>query len=101
MEIKENEVLQALECHKNKNCTECPYKMKACSDTLFTDSLTVIYNLKKKNAQLKTAISEARKEFVERLEDKMFILPYDGRDCIVVPKDDINNLLQEMEGNKT
>jgi hypothetical protein len=56
-----------------------------------------IKEVKELEVKLKTAKSEAYKEFAERLKEKYGYYDWENK-CIVYPEDEIDNLLKELVG---
>ena len=111
MEIKE--IIKALECctgeTEDADCSICPYNdegfcnlnaLKEALDLINRqqkDKSALVEHLKKARRQLKTAKSEARKEFAERLKEKQeYYETSEGYQSFIVDVKDIDNLLKEM-----
>ena len=103
-------------CNLSKTDKECIYAVfdlvdsqKAEIERLNKANTSVVEHLKKSRRQLKTAKSEAIKEFAERLKEKAETETYidylpNGNsyeyEYKTVDVDDINNLVKEMVGDE-
>lgn len=114
--MTDNDIIKALECCgcDNYQCDNCPYAYKTC--TVYKDSLDLINSQKAEierlrsmnraklatihdlQIELKTAKSEAIKEFAERLKKRIYkggVHPTVEDEFIC----DIDNLIKEMVGD--
>lgn len=108
--MKDNEIIKALECcvyiGENENCNKCKYNQEYLhGSSLLMNALGLINRQKAENERLKAEAGmtegyaealeqKARKEFAERLKDSFcYDWIYKGEKI----KEDIDNLLKEME----
>ena len=115
----DDEIVKALECCSSEitegyTCDACPYINKGCDLNLLRDSSALINRQKaeieklkgqkrvlvlfwkEENKKLKTAKSEAIKEFAERLYDNVKLIPDGSLDI----EYEINALVKEMTEEK-
>ena len=121
--MTDNEIIKALECcsYDNYQCDNCPYAYKTC--TIYKDSIDLINHQKAEierlrsmnraklatihdlQIELKTAKSEAVKEFAERLKNKIktecnpYGKPTFDYDTSIAIMHYIDNLVKEMVGD--
>ena len=111
--MTDNEIIKALECcsYDNYQCDNCPYAYKTC--TIYKDSIDLINHQKAEierlrsmnraklatihdlQIELKTAKSEAVKEFADRL----IAVSHPYADTQMVFEIQIKNLVKEMVGD--
>ena len=121
--MTEDEIIKALECCLAKenceviSCEKCPLeKQYECTDIMFHQTIDLINRQKaeikgwkEQNIRLNkecdhyfrfasTAKSEAIKEFAERLKEKATGTFFE--ECKYVNTEDIDNLVEEMVGDK-
>lgn len=100
--MTDSEIVKALECCKNLNCSACPKKANLfvtdCDVKLCEEAIDLI---NRQQAELKKAKSEAVKEFAENLKRKselvapsVWAIPYRA-----VAVADIDKLTEEMGRN--
>lgn len=117
--MTDNDIIKALECcsYNNYQCDNCPYAYKTC--TVYKDSIDLINHQKAEierlrsmnraklatihdlQIELKTAKSEAIKEFAEKAKEKMRDLArvdFQGVDYCLIGKSFLDNLVKEMVG---
>ena len=92
--MTDNEIIKALKCCINNKCSNCPLRKMACSETVaMENALDLIYRQKAEikrlrsmnqakldmihdvRAELENAKAEARKEFAEALNEKLYSFP--------------------------
>lgn len=104
--MTDSEIVKALECCKNLNCSACPKKANLfvtdCDVKLCEEAIDLI---KRQQAELKKAKSEVVKEFAEKLKECAFECPITftlgfGTEWVkeAVSVIEIDNLVKEMVG---
>lgn len=116
--MTDKDIIKALKCcsYDNYQCDNCPYAYKTC--TVYKDAIDLINRQKAEierlrsmnraklatihdlQIELKTAKSEAIKEFAERLKEKAYTYSsITGYKSTVVDVCEIDSVMEEMVGD--